>query len=123
MKKMTKEQYNLSFFDVACEKHGFLRNYIHYLPPSRIEMILLVCEPYMNKKLVCERLNEKPNKYRDYTPSRLDAALNIIRGKLFVMQAHAKLFGIADTIKAFSTSQLKRLVEEQEELEKASEND
>lgn len=111
--KMTKEKYNLSYFDVACEKHGFLRNYLQFLPPSKIEIILLICTPHMTKKKVCEELNKNPDKYRDYSSSRLDALLTTIKGKLYTMHAHASLFGITGTIKPVSVTQLERIVEEQ----------
>jgi hypothetical protein len=86
-------------------------------------MILLVCEPGMTKKMICDELNKSPTQFRDYTPSRLDSVLNIIRGKLHTIHHHALLFGIEDKIKPFSLSQLKRMVEENKEAEKKAENE
>lgn len=107
---MNKE--DLTFFDFKCEKHGFLRNYLQFLHPKHLEIVLIFCTEQMTQKNICEKLNKTTNPYREYTIHRLESKLREIRINLYKMDHYAGLFNIQNTIKEVPLSKLKKIVKE-----------
>lgn len=103
-----------SYFDVKCEEYYFDRNYLHYLHPIALRIVLILCSSKITKKKACEEINKiKP--FREYTVYRLDNTIREIRIKLIQLKFHAETFTINDRIIPASYSQLKRIVEDYEE--------
>lgn len=116
----TDKEDGISYFDVACEKHGFLRKYLHYLNPFNINIVLLSCSSYMKQKEICDQLN-KVNPITSFNVSSLRRQHLIIRNRLYSLERYAKIFQIDETIKQVSLSALQRIVSDHFEKKKEAE--
>lgn len=107
---MELEKIDLSYFDYYCERYGFMRNFIHYLAPSEIEIIILMSTPNLSKKDACSILNDSEERYMEYTVPRLTKKLRIIKFKLIELKIYANAFGIEKTIKPMSLVNLNEII-------------
>ncbi len=100
---------DVSYFDYRCDELHLRRKYLHYLPPSQLNIILLLfhCK---TKREICSELKRISTSHFEMTLSRLDTAINDIRRKLYNLQYHAEVFGISESIQAAPLDDLKKIV-------------
>lgn len=99
-----------SYFDVKCDEHGFYRDYLQYLHPRNLEIVLEVCSyPKRSKKKIIEDINKKD---RVFNSRKFDKKLIDIRHELISLNRYAELFGITDTIKPYTQDALMAIVED-----------